>query len=127
MAEASSSAGLGGGVPAGRTNRLGRMVERTIACCRVALPVRTLLSPLRGPCQRLVNAGTAQIGVDEQDARAFLRQHDGGVDAGGGLAFLRQRAGDMNDFRRRAEARSAAGKCAGRDKIRPSATGGGIG
>ena len=35
--------------PAGSTNKLGKTLERTIACCRGALPVSTLLKPIFGP------------------------------------------------------------------------------
>src|SRR5208282_6819639 len=54
LEEASNSAGLGGGVPAGRMKRLGTSGEIVIVCCRVALPVSTLLRPLRGPIPRVL-------------------------------------------------------------------------
>src|SRR5437879_2004028 len=54
--EASNSAGLGGGVPAGRTSRLGRTAVCVIDCCKVVLPVSTLLSPRRGPFTRKLRA-----------------------------------------------------------------------
>ena len=54
LGEANSSAGFGGGVPAGSTERLGRIGARVIACSKVALPVKTLLSPLRGPSPRVL-------------------------------------------------------------------------
>src|SRR2546429_75152 len=50
--EASSSAGFGGGVPAGRINNPGKMLERTVACCHVAFPLDKLLRPLFGPLPR---------------------------------------------------------------------------
>src|SRR5580693_2012832 len=54
LLEASNSAGFGGGVPAGNIDRLGRIEDRVMVCCKVALPVRTLLSPLRGPIPRVL-------------------------------------------------------------------------
>ena len=45
-----------------------------------------------------MNAGAAQVGIHEEDANPFLREHDGGVDAGGRLAFLRTGAGHHDDF-----------------------------
>ena len=50
--DARSSAGFGGGVPAGSTNKFGSSGDRVIACCKVALPVSMLLRPLRGPMPR---------------------------------------------------------------------------
>ena len=47
--DASNSAGLGGGVPAGRTSRFGSVGATVMACFKVMLPVSTLLKPLRGP------------------------------------------------------------------------------
>src|ERR1700722_14010031 len=47
LEEESNSAGVGGGVPAGKTSRLGRVGATVIACFRVTLPVSTLLKPLR--------------------------------------------------------------------------------
>src|SRR5579863_7961898 len=49
LVEARSSAGFGGGVPAGNIDKLGSTGDRVMACFRVVLPVSTLLSPLRGP------------------------------------------------------------------------------
>ena len=49
LEDASSSAGFGGGVPAGRMKRLGKIGDTVMVCCMVALPVNTLLRPLRGP------------------------------------------------------------------------------
>ncbi len=60
-------------------------------------------SAVRAHAQSFVNAGAAQVGVDQQHAHAFLRQHDRGIDAGGGLAFLRQGAGHHDDFGRRSK------------------------
>src|ERR1700675_1133511 len=54
LEEASNSAGFGGGVPAGMMKRLGRIGDVVMVCCRVALPVSTLLRPLRGPIPRVL-------------------------------------------------------------------------
>src|SRR5208282_114523 len=54
LEDASNSAGFGGGVPAGIMKRLGRMGEVVMVCCMVALPVSTLLRPLRGPMPRVL-------------------------------------------------------------------------
>ena len=91
-------------MPAGRMKRLGRMGEGVIVCSRVALPVKHVAqAAARAHAQSLVDAGAAQVGIDQQDADAFLRQHDGRVDAGRGLAFLRTGAGDHDDFGRRSQ------------------------
>ena len=50
-----------------------------------------------------MNAGTAQVAVDQQNTYALLRQHHGTVDAGGALALLGQGAGDHDDLGRRAQ------------------------
>ena len=115
--------GFGGGVPAGSTNRLGRMVLRVMACSRRrAAGQHVAKSAAWAHAQSLVNAGTAQIGVNQQHPHTFLRQHDRAVDAGGGLALLRQRAGHHDDFRRRTQIREQQGSAQARDRIPPSAT-----
>src|SRR5581483_481159 len=53
--------------------------------------------------QTLGDAGAAQVAVNEKNARAFLSEHDRGINAGGGFAFLGKRASHKNAFRRRAE------------------------
>src|SRR5450432_81874 len=49
LGEARSAAGLGGGLPAGRIQRLGRSGAVVMVSGMEAVPVRTLLRPLRGP------------------------------------------------------------------------------
>ena len=55
--------------------------------------------------QSFVNARPPQVRIDEQDAHALLRQHDGAVDAGCALALLRKGAGHHDDLGRRAQIR----------------------
>ena len=104
LAEASNSAGFGGGVPAGMMKRLGKIGEVVIVCCSGSAPGQDIAETAAwSHAQRLVNAGSAQVGIDQENPDAFLREHDCGVDAGGGFAFLRPGARHHDHFGWRAE------------------------
>ena len=76
-AEARSSAGFGGGVPAGKTYILGQQeVIADHGLLKGCTAGEYIAKSGPGPhAQRLMNAGTPHVGVDQQNPAALLRQH----------------------------------------------------
>ena len=63
-----------------------------------------------GDVEEGVDAGAAQVAVDDDDALADIREGDGQVGDGGGLALGGAGAGDLDDPQRPVEPEEADGR-----------------